>query len=79
MNKKELEGAWNFYTTIQAKTHKPQFSFEELTYHDRALTDQLQNPLMLRLFLELFHNKQLPKKKGFINIWSLYHNKVVQD
>jgi hypothetical protein len=79
LNKKELEGAWNFYTTIQAKTHKPQFSFEDLTYHDRALTDQLQNPLMLRLFLELFHNKQLPKKKGFINIWRLYHNKVIQD
>ncbi len=79
LNKKELEGAWNYYTTIQSKTHKPQFSFEDLTYHDRALTDQLQNPLMLRLFLELFHNKQLPKKKGFINIWSLYHNKVIQD
>jgi hypothetical protein len=79
LNKKELEGAWNYYTTVQSKTHKPQFNFEQLTYHDRALTDQLQNPLMLRLFLELFHNKQLPKKKGFINIWSLYHNKVVQD
>ncbi len=79
LNKKELEGAWNYYTTVQSKTHKPQFNFEELTYHDRALTDQLQNPLLLRLFLELFHKKQLPKKKGFINIWSLYHNKVVQD
>ena len=79
LNKKELEGAWNYYTTNQAKTNKPQFTLEELTYHDRALTDQLQNPLMLRLFLELFHNKQLPKKKGFINIWNLYHNKVIQD
>jgi hypothetical protein len=79
LNQKELEGAWNFYTTVKAKTHKPQFSFEDLTHRDIDLKNQLQNPLMLRLFLELFHNKQLPKKKGFINIWSLYHNKVVQD
>jgi len=79
LNKKELEGAWNFYITKNAKTHKPQFTFEELTYHDRALTDQLHNPLMLRLFLELFHNKNLPKTKGFINIWSMYHEKLIQD
>ncbi len=79
LNQKELEGAWNYYTTIQSKTHKPQFSFEDLTHRDRDLKNQLQNPLMLRLFLELFHNKQLPKKEGFINIWSLYHNKVIQD
>jgi hypothetical protein len=79
LNKKELEGAWNFYVTKNTKTHKPQFSLEDLTYHDRALTDQLHNPLMLRLFLELFHNKNLPKNKKFINIWSMYHEKLILD
>jgi hypothetical protein len=79
LNKKELDGAWNFYVTKNTKTHQPQFSLEELTYHDRALTDQLNNPLMLRLFLELFHNKNLPKDKGFINIWSRYHQKLIED
>ena len=79
LNKKELEGAWNFYITKNLKTHKPKFSLEELTYHDRALTDQLNNPLLLRLFLELFHNKNLPKNNGFINIWSMYHERVIAD
>ncbi|WP_353083286.1 hypothetical protein [Flavobacterium sp.] len=79
LNKKELEGAWNFYITKNLKTHKPQFSLEELTYHDRSLTDQLNNPLLLRLFLELFHNRNLPKNKGFINIWSMYHERVIAD
>ena len=79
LNKKELEGAWNTYITKNAKTHKPQFSLEDLTYFDRSLTDQLLNPLMLRLFLELFHGKNLPKQKGFINIWALYHEKLIQD
>ncbi|MDP2385641.1 MAG: hypothetical protein Q8M29_04670 [Bacteroidota bacterium] len=79
LNKIELEGAWNFYNIKNSKTHKPQFSLADLTYHDRALTDQLNNPLMLRLFLELFHNKSLPKSNGFINIWSLYHEKLIAD
>ena len=79
LNKKELEGAWNFYITKNSKTHKPQFSLEELTYLDRALADQLNNPLLLRLFLELFNNKNLPRNNGFINIWSMYHEKVIID
>ena len=79
LNKKELEGAWNTYISKNAKTHKPLFTLEDLTYFDRSLTDQLLNPLMLRLFLELFHGKNLPKQKGFINIWALYHEKLIQD
>jgi hypothetical protein len=79
LNKKELEGAWNTYISKNPKSHKPLFSLEDLTYFDRSLTDQLLNPLMLRLFLELFHGKNLPKQKGFINIWALYHEKLIQD
>ena len=79
LNKKELEGAWKSYITKNAKTHKPLFTLEDLTYFDRSLTDQLLNPLMLRLFLELFHGKNLPKQKGFVNIWALYHEKLIQE
>jgi hypothetical protein len=79
LNKKELEGAWSSYITKNAKTHKPLFTLEDLTYFDRSLTDQLLNPLMLRLFLELFHGKNLPKQKGFVNIWALYHEKLIQE
>jgi hypothetical protein len=80
LNKVEVEGAWNKYiSNNQDKVRrKPNFSYEELTYHDRSLSDQLDNPLLLRLFLELNNGKGLPKSRGgFISIWSLYHEKLI--
>jgi hypothetical protein len=80
LNKLEIEGAWNMYVTDkQSKTcRKPRFTFEELTYHDRALSEQLDNPLLLRLFLELSNGKKLPKhKERYVSIWNLYHEKLI--
>ena len=80
LNKVEVEGAWNKYVSDKQDKvrRKPNFSYEELTYHDRSLSDQLDNPLMLRLFLELNNGKGLPKSRGgFISIWSLYHEKLI--
>ena len=77
MPKKILQG-----TVVSDKQdkvrRKPNFSYEELTYHDRSLSDQLDNPLLLRLFLELNNGKGLPKSRGgFISIWTLYHEKLI--
>jgi hypothetical protein len=82
LNKKEVESAWEIYTgnkTGKDKIgRKPNFSYEQLTYHDRSLSDQLDNPLLMRLFLEMFHGKGLPKSRGgFISIWTLYHQKLI--
>ena len=80
LNKIEVEGAWNKYVSDkQDKVRRnPNFSYEELTYHDRSLSDQLDNPLLLRLFLELNNGKGLPKNRGgFISIWTLYHEKLI--
>lgn len=80
LNKLEVEGAWNKYITDKQDKirRKPNFSYEELTYHDRSLSDQLDNPLLLRLFLELNNGKGLPKSRGgFISIWTLYHEKLI--
>ena len=80
LNKIEVEGAWNKYVTDKHDKvrRKPNFTYEELTYHDRSLSDQLDNPLLLRLFLELNNGKGLPKSKGgFISIWTLYHEKLI--
>jgi hypothetical protein len=80
LNKVEIEGAWNKYVNYkQGKIRrKPNFSYEELCYHDRSLSDQLDNPLLLRLFLELNNGKGLPKSRGgYISIWSLYHEKII--
>jgi hypothetical protein len=80
LNKVEVEGAWNKYVNDKQDKikRKPNFTYEELTYHDRSLSDQLDNPLLLRLFLELNNGKGLPKSRGgFISIWTLYHEKLI--
>ena len=80
LNKVEVEGAWNKYVTDKQDKvrRKPNFTYEELTYHDRSLSDQLDNPLLLRLFLELNNGKGLPKNRGgFTSIWALYHEKLI--
>ncbi len=80
LNKVEVEGAWNKYVNdrLDKIRRKPNFTYEELTYHDRSLSDQLDNPLLLRLFLELNNGKGLPKSRGgFISIWTLYHEKLI--
>ena len=80
LNKVEVEGAWNKYVSDKQDKvrRKPNFNYEELTYHDRSLSDQLDNPLLLRLFLELNNGKSLPKSRGgFTSIWTLYHKKLI--
>jgi len=80
LNKIEVEGAWQMYTsnTKDKVRRKPNFTLEELTYKDRSLADQLDNPLLMRLFLELYNGKGLPKSRGgFTNIWTLYHQKLI--
>ena len=80
LNKKEVEGAWDIYTSNKKDKvrRKPNFTLEELTYKDRSLADQLDNPLLMRLFLELYNGKGLPKSRGgFTSIWTLYHQKLI--
>ena len=80
LNKREVEGAWQMYTSnkIDKVRRKPNFTLEELTYKDRSLADQLDNPLLMRLFLELYNGKGLPKSRGgFTSIWTLYHQKLI--
>ncbi|MGC6434682.1 MAG: hypothetical protein ACON4M_10860, partial [Crocinitomicaceae bacterium] len=80
LNKIEVEGAWNKYVNDKQDKvrRKPNYTYEELTFHDRSLSDQLDNPLLLRLFLELNNGKGLPKSRGgFISIWTLYHEKLI--
>ena len=80
LNKKEVDGAWDMYTSNKKDKvrRKPNFTLEELTYKDRSLADQLDNPLLMRLFLELYNGKGLPKSQGgFTSVWTLYHQKLI--
>lgn len=70
LNMIELEGAWNTYITKNKKTTNPQFKFKDIADYDRSLYEKIKNPLILRIFLETYHNKPLPKKgKKKLKVW----------
>ena len=70
LNMIELEGAWNTYTTKNKKTNNPQFNFKDIADYDRSLYQKIKNPLILRIFLDTYHNKPLPKKgKKKLKVW----------
>ena len=71
----ELEKAWNLYIQSSSKKYKPGFSIEELVYQDRALSDLLRKPIVLRLFLEMYSGeKKLPKSKNAV--WQGWFNSL---
>jgi tetratricopeptide (TPR) repeat protein len=71
LNMAEMKNAWDDYVQKDRNKYKPQFSFDDLATFDRGLYDQISNPLVLRLFLETYHNKALPKKGNkHLNIWA---------
>jgi hypothetical protein len=71
LNMAEMKNAWEDYVQKDKNKYKPQFSFDDLATFDRALYNSISNPLVLRLFLETYHNKTLPKKGNkHLNIWA---------
>jgi tetratricopeptide (TPR) repeat protein len=71
LNMAEMKNAWDDYVQKDKNKFKPQFSFDDLASFDRAIYNQISNPLVLRLFLETYHNKALPKKGNkHLNIWA---------
>jgi tetratricopeptide (TPR) repeat protein len=65
-----MKGAWENYATKDKAKFKPQFNFDEIAGFDRAIYNQINNPLILRLFLEIYNGKALPKKGAkHLNIW----------
>ncbi len=70
LDMKEMKGAWENYVAIDKNKFKPQFNFDAIADFDRGLYKQINNPLILRLFLEIYNGKTLPKKGvKHLNIW----------
>jgi len=81
LNMEEMKEAWDLYgrTEKDKPKFKPQFSFDDLARFDRGLYNQINNPLILRLFLEIYHGKALPKKGDKqLNIWSDWFKKFAE-
>ena len=70
LDMQEMKGAWERYFQKDKNKFKPNFSFDDLATYDRVLYTNLSNPLVLRIFLETYHGKSLPKKGNkHLNIW----------
>jgi hypothetical protein len=71
----EMKGAWENYVAKDKGRYKPLFSFDDIATFDRAIYNQINNPLVLRLFLEIYNSKNLPKKGGkHLHIWKDWFN-----
>ncbi len=71
LDMKEMKGAWENYVAKDKARFKPQFSFDAIAEFDRGIYNQINNPLILRLFLEIYNGKPLPKKGNkHLHIWS---------
>ena len=76
-NREELLQVWGKYTEYkEAKNKKmfaPQFTAEDLEKTDKPLLEQLNNPLLLRMFLEYFNEKKYKSiGDGFTEIWEFW-------
>lgn len=76
LDREELAGAWKAYGASRLKIYKPAFSLEELEMKDRAFAGSLANPLLLRMFLELYHGKALGKKVKIVRIWPAWYESL---
>lgn len=79
LNKGELQRVWDNYVQHPTKTkYRVLFTLDELTIADKPLVDQLHNPLLLKIFLELYSGKELSSMpKGFTNIWAIWWNRNI--
>ena len=71
LDMKEIKGAWENYVAKDKARFKPQFTFDAIAEFDRGIYNQINNPLIMRLFLEIYNGKPLPKKGNkHLHIWS---------
>lgn len=78
MDKKETVGAWTYFKKHRSKKFRPQFEIIDIESKDREFTNQLSNPLHLRLFLELYNNKGLKKTGKLLRIWPAWLDFIEQ-
>lgn len=70
LNMAEMNEAWNFYSQKDKSRYKPLFKFDEVATVDRGIYAQISNPLILRIFLEVYNGKKLVSKgTKHVNIW----------
>jgi tetratricopeptide (TPR) repeat protein len=71
LDMKEMKGAWENYVAKDKARFKPKFTFDAIAEFDRGIYNHINIPLILRLFLEIYNGKPLPKKGNkHLHIWN---------
>jgi hypothetical protein len=76
LNKSEISLAWKKYRKDSQKRFSTRFTFEELELKDREFSQNLSNPLLLRMFMELNKGKVLPQKSKTLRIWPEWYKNL---
>jgi tetratricopeptide (TPR) repeat protein len=75
LNMVEMKLLWDNYSKKKDSIYIPRFSFEDIAYFDRKIYDQISNPLVMRIFLEVYNKKNLFKKGSrHTNLWEDWYN-----
>ncbi|MEI8078460.1 MAG: tetratricopeptide repeat protein, partial [bacterium] len=56
----ERAAMWRLYAKCEPDRYKPAFGFNDMVAESRELAGFLSNPLLLRLFLQVYHNRAIP-------------------
>ena len=56
----EIKDCWATFTGQDEKSFKPRFSYAKLRDTSFSTAEMLSNPLVLRIFLEVYHDEDLP-------------------
>ena len=67
-----VELMWKRYAKAHPSRFRTPFSLLDLQRHSRTLAERLRNPLVLRLFLEVHSNRQMPRSLSETGIFDAY-------
>jgi tetratricopeptide (TPR) repeat protein len=71
LNHLELAEMWDLYAADK-KRFSPVFTLNELIEENRRFGEELKNPLILRLFMEVYHGRKVKGTISSINLWKDY-------
>ena len=75
LNMLEMKLLWDNYSKKKDSIYIPRFSFDDIAFFDRKIYDQISNPLVMRIFLEVYNKKNLLKKGSqHMNLWEDWYN-----
>ena len=72
----ERQGMWQEYVLRDKPRFKPQFTYRKVYQRNRDLAALLQNPLVLRLFLEVYAGRTMPTALSREDVFRAYLDRL---